>query len=65
MWLYPLEVKLDTTMISAMLRSGTPRNALLVLSCSLNNEGTTPTKSTLEIADKLKLCDISCPWQVH
>ena len=64
-------LNLDTTMINAMLRSGSPKNALLVLSCHLQREGDKPNSgfpandSSLEIADKLKLCDISCPWQVR
>ena len=59
-------------MISAMLQSGSAKNALLVLSCSMKNKeqgdpnrpATATTDSSLQIADKLKLCDITCPWQV-
>ena len=74
-----LELKLDTTMINAMLRSGSPRNALLVLSFFVDKktedtntpaetDAQTPSAtndSSLDVADKLKLCNISCPWQVR
>ena len=65
-------------MIKAMLCSGSPRNALLILSCSLQKQEDTTAANTdgdkkpsppsndssLKVADKLELCDISCPWQV-
>ncbi len=75
-----VELKLDSTIINGMLQSGSPRNALLVLSCYVDDANTsfttvttndtqrtssTTNDSSLEIADKLKLCDISCPWQVN
>lgn len=55
------------TTLRAMLLSSTQRIPVLVLSCVfIRNEATNDdtTVPSLDVADKLKLLDISNPWQV-
>lgn len=58
---------MDKIMLKAMLHSGAQRAPLLVLSCQFQSaevEDVNSTMPSLDVADRLKLCDINHPWQV-
>lgn len=53
---------LDQTILSAMVRWPGDQSPLLVLACSNRS---VPTLSPARVADKLELCGLTRPWQVH
>lgn len=53
---------LDQTILSAMVRWPGDQSPLLVIACSSRP---VPALSPAQVADKLELCSLTRPWQVH
>ncbi|XP_011404472.1 PREDICTED: F-box only protein 4-like isoform X1 [Amphimedon queenslandica] len=53
------------TLTAMLLASHNQRIPLLVLSCLFQTDDQQPSLPSLDVADKLKLIDISNPWQVR